>query len=103
MLLEILTNSHCPLCPSAHISIDSYLQNGQYKDQVTFVYYHMAFPYSDDALYQHNPTDASARNSFYGSFSSTPRGFLMDSFKIIVIQIGRMQLMLSPLNHHHLK
>ena len=55
-------------------AIDSYLQNGQYKDQVTFVYYHMVFPYSDDALYQHNPTDASARNSFYGSFSSTPRG-----------------------------
>ena len=41
VLLEILTNSHCPLCPAAHASIDSYLQNGQYKDQVTFIYYHM--------------------------------------------------------------
>jgi hypothetical protein len=34
----------------------------------------MPFPYSDDALHQHNPIDASARNSFYGPFSSTPRG-----------------------------
>ncbi len=74
VLLEIFTNSHCPLCPPSHASIDSYLQNGQYKDQVTFIYYHMVFPYSDDALYQHNPTDASARNSSYGPFSSTPRG-----------------------------
>lgn len=74
VLIEVLTNSHCPLCPAAHSTIDAYLQNGQYKDQVNYIYYHMAFPYSDDALYQHNPTDASARNSFYGPFSSTPRG-----------------------------
>jgi Secretion system C-terminal sorting domain/Outer membrane protein Omp28 len=74
VLLEIFTNSHCPLCPSAHLAIDSYLQNGLYKDQVTFIYYHMPFPYSDDALHQHNPIDASARNSYYGPFSSTPRG-----------------------------
>jgi len=74
VLLEILTNSHCPLCPPSHSAIDSYVQNGQYKDQVTFIYYHMQFPYSDDALYQHNPTDASARNAYYGPFSSTPRG-----------------------------
>lgn len=74
VLLEIFTNSHCPICPAAHSAVDSYLQNGLYKDQVTFIYYHMVFPYSDDQLHQHNPTDASARNSYYGPFSSTPRG-----------------------------
>lgn len=74
VLIEILTNSHCPLCPPSHAAIDAYLQNGQYRDQVSFIYYHMQFPYPDDALYQHNTTDAAARNSFYGPFSSTPRG-----------------------------
>jgi hypothetical protein len=74
VLIEILTNSHCPLCPPSHTVIDAYLQNGQYRDQVNFIYYHMQFPYPDDALYQHNTTDAAARNSFYGPFTSTPRG-----------------------------
>lgn len=74
VLLEIFTNSHCPICPAAHSAIDAYLQNGQYKEQVNFIYYHMVFPYSDDALHQHNPIDASARNLYYGPFSSTPRG-----------------------------
>jgi hypothetical protein len=73
VLLELFTNSHCPLCPSAHSTIDAYLQNGLYKNQVTFIYYHMPFPYSDDLLHQHNPADANARNSFYGTFTSTPR------------------------------
>jgi len=73
VLLEIFTNSHCPLCPSSHTTIDAYLQNGLYKDRVTFLYYHMAFPYPDDLLHQQNPADANGRNTFYGTFSSTPR------------------------------
>ncbi len=74
VLVEILTNSHCPLCPPAHFAIDSYLQsmNG---DKIEFIYYHMAFPYSSDQLYQHNTTDAEAKNSFYGPHSSTPKAY----------------------------
>lgn len=75
VLVEVLTNSHCPLCPPAYSAIDSYLANGQNSDKVDYIYYHMVFPYSDDQLYQANTTDASARNSYYGPFSSTPKAF----------------------------
>jgi hypothetical protein len=75
VLIEVFTNSHCPLCPGAHATVDSYLANGTYRDQVNYIYYHMSFPYSDDALYQHNTVDPPVRNNYYGPFSGTPRGF----------------------------
>lgn len=73
VLVEVFTNSHCVVCPSAHSSIDNYLQNGENKNSVVYLYYHMPFPYSDDKLNQENTADPSARNVFYGSFTSTPR------------------------------
>lgn len=75
ILIEVFTNSHCPLCPPAHSAIDSYLSNGNGKDRVNYIYYHMVFPYSDDQLNKDNPADAAARNNFYGPFGSTPVGF----------------------------
>jgi hypothetical protein len=73
VLIEVFTNSHCVVCPSAHSTIDNYLQNGQNKNSVVYLYYHMPFPYPDDKLNQENTADPSARNVFYGSFTSTPR------------------------------
>lgn len=75
ILIEVFTNSHCPLCPPAHSAIDSYLSNGNGKDRVNYIYFHMVFPYSDDQLNKDNPADAAARNNFYGPFGSTPVGF----------------------------
>ena len=75
ILIEVFTNSHCPLCPPAHSAVDSYLSTGSEKDRVSYIYYHMVFPYSDDQLNKDNPTDAAARNNYYGPFGSTPVGF----------------------------
>ncbi|KAB2843210.1 MAG: Omp28-related outer membrane protein [Melioribacteraceae bacterium] len=75
ILIEVFTNSHCPLCPPAHSAIDSYLSTGSGKDRVNYIYYHMIFPYSDDQLNKDNPADAAARNNFYGPFGGTPVGF----------------------------
>ena len=74
VLVEIFTNSHCPLCPPAHTTIDSYLQSAN-GSKIEFIYYHMSFPYSSDQLYQHNTADAAAKNSFYGPHSSTPKAY----------------------------
>ncbi|MBK8944161.1 MAG: Omp28-related outer membrane protein [Ignavibacteriae bacterium] len=74
VLVEIFTNSHCPLCPPAHSAIDNYLQSSN-GSKIEFIYYHMIFPYSTDKLYQDNTEDASAKNNLYGNFSSTPQAF----------------------------
>jgi hypothetical protein len=74
ILIEVLTNSHCPLCPGAHNAIDAYLSGSANSSRVNYIFYHMPFPYSDDSLNLANPSDASARNNYYGPFSSTPRG-----------------------------
>ena len=75
ILLEVLTNSHCPLCPPAHTVINSYLANSANASKINYIFYHMVFPYSDDKLYNDNPLDASGRNTYYGPYSSTPHGF----------------------------
>jgi hypothetical protein len=75
LLIEVFTNSHCGLCPGTHGTLDAYLATGDNADKVNVIYYHMSFPYSDDPLHLANPTDASARNQYYGPFSSTPRSF----------------------------
>ncbi len=74
VLVEIFTNSHCPLCPPAHSAIDSYLQTNN-GTKIEFIYYHMVFPYSTDKLYQDNTIDAAAKNNLYGPYSSTPQAF----------------------------
>ena len=74
VLVEVFTNSHCPLCPPAHSAIESFIQKDPNNDHVTYIFYHMNFPYPDDPLNQANPNDPAARNSFYGPFSSTPHG-----------------------------
>lgn len=76
VMVEIFTNSHCPLCPPAHASLDSYLANGTAKDRVNYIYYHMVFPYPSDKLNQANTADPAARNDYYGPFFSTPVGFV---------------------------
>ena len=74
VLVEIFTNSHCPLCPPAHSAINKYLQTAN-GNKIEYIYYHMAFPYSSDELYKHNTSDSQDKNTFYGSFSSTPQAF----------------------------
>lgn len=75
IMIEVFTNSHCPLCPGAHNTIDSYLANSPNSSRVKFMYYHMSYPYPDDQLYQDNTADPDGRNQVYGPFSSTPRAF----------------------------
>lgn len=75
IMIEVFTNSHCPLCPGAHNVINSYLANNTNVSRVRFMYYHMSFPYPDDQLYQENTSDANGRNQFYGPYSSTPKAF----------------------------
>ncbi|MCB9207015.1 MAG: T9SS type A sorting domain-containing protein [Ignavibacteriales bacterium] len=74
VLVEIFTNSHCPVCPPAHNTIDNYLQS-ENGDKIEFIYYHMVFPYPSDKLHQDNSVDASAKNNLYGPYSSTPQAF----------------------------
>lgn len=82
ILLEVFTNSHCPVCPGTHSSIDNYLTNGAQKENVRYIYYHMEFPYSDDKLNQANKTDATARNNYYGPYSGTPVSFFDGSKQV---------------------
>ncbi len=75
ILVEVMTNSHCVLCPAAHNAVDSYLSSNQNASRVKLIFYHMNFPYPDDQLNVANTLDASARNSYYGPFSGTPQTF----------------------------
>ncbi len=74
VLVEVFTNSHCPLCPPAHNAINNYLA-GPNGDKINFIFYHMAYPYSDDSLYLHNATDSDGRDDYYHQVHATPRGF----------------------------
>lgn len=75
ILVEVMTNSHCVLCPAAHAAVDSYLSSSPNAGRVKLIYYHMNFPYPDDQLNIANTSDASARNSYYGPFSGMPQTF----------------------------
>lgn len=74
VLVEVFTNSHCPLCPSAHTAIDNYL-TGPNGDKINPIFYHMMYPYPDDALYLHNTVDSDGRDDYYNPVAATPRGF----------------------------
>ena len=74
VLVEIFTNSHCPLCPPSHTAINNYLATSN-GTNIEYIYYHMVFPYSSDQLYKDNPNDADNKNNFYGPVSSTPKAY----------------------------
>jgi hypothetical protein len=75
VLVEMFTNSHCGLCPPAHAALGAFAVNNPNAQFVRYIYYHMAFPYPDDPLYQANTADPAARNNYYGPFSATPVTF----------------------------
>ena len=74
VLVEVFTNSHCPLCPPAHNVIENYLTSPN-GDKISFIFYHMIYPYNDDPLYWQSKEGSDARDEYYGPFFSTPRGF----------------------------
>ena len=74
VLVEIFTNSHCPLCPSAHEVIDNYLA-GPNGERISYIFFHMAYPYSDDPLNHQSMGDSQARDDYYNPVPATPRGF----------------------------
>ena len=74
VLVEIFTNSHCSLCPTAHNIIDNYLA-GPNGDKISYIYYHMVYPYSDDQLYIDSMEDSDARDNYYNPVSATPQGW----------------------------
>jgi hypothetical protein len=74
VLVEVFTNSHCPLCPAAHNVIDNYL-NSPNGDKISYIYYHMIYPYSDDPLYWESQEGSDARDNYYNPVSATPQGW----------------------------
>ncbi|MCB0743044.1 MAG: Omp28-related outer membrane protein, partial [Ignavibacteriae bacterium] len=74
VLVEIFTNSHCPLCPPSHTAINNYLATSN-GTNIEYIYYHMVFPYSSDQLYKDNPNDSDNKNNYYGPVSSTPKAY----------------------------
>jgi hypothetical protein len=73
VLVEVFTNSHCPLCSAAHNVIDNYL-SGQNGNKISYIYYHMVYPYPDDLLYQQSMEGSDARHAYYNPVAATPRG-----------------------------
>jgi len=74
VLVEVFTNSHCPLCPAAHNAIDNYLA-GPNGNKISYIYYHMIYPYNDDLLYWESMEGSDARDSYYNPVSATPQGW----------------------------
>jgi hypothetical protein len=74
VLVEIFTNSQCPLCPAAHNVIDNYLM-GSNGDKISYIFYHMIYPYNDDPLYWQSQEGSDARDNYYNPVAATPRGW----------------------------
>ncbi|NNG26243.1 MAG: Omp28-related outer membrane protein, partial [Ignavibacteriaceae bacterium] len=74
VLVEVFTNSHCGLCPTAHNVIDNYLA-GPNGDKISYIYYHMVYPYSDDPLYWESQAGSDARDIYYNPVQATPQGW----------------------------
>ena len=74
VLVEVFTNSHCPLCPAAHNVIDSYLA-GPNGDKISYIFYHMIYPYNDDPLYWQSQEGSDARDNYYNPVPATPQGW----------------------------
>ncbi|MEJ2102941.1 MAG: T9SS type A sorting domain-containing protein [Ignavibacteriaceae bacterium] len=74
VLVEVFTNSHCPLCPAAHNVLNNYLA-GPNGDKISYVYYHMVYPYADDSLYYQSMEGSDERNNYYSPVPATPQGW----------------------------
>ncbi|MGB5287070.1 MAG: T9SS type A sorting domain-containing protein [Ignavibacteriaceae bacterium] len=74
VLVEVFTNSHCSQCPAAHNVIDNYLA-GPNGDKISYIYYHMVYPYNDDPLYWESMEGSDARDNYYDPVSFTPQGW----------------------------
>jgi hypothetical protein len=74
VLVEVFTNSHCPLCPYAHNVINNYL-SGPNGDKISYIYYHMVYPYADDSLYYQSMEGSDVRNNYYSPVPATPQGW----------------------------
>ena len=74
VLVEVFTNSHCPLCPTAHNTIDNYL-SGPNGNKISYIFYHMIYPYNDDPLYWDSQADSDARDNYYNPVHATPQGW----------------------------
>ena len=74
VLVEVFTNSHCPLCPPAHNVIENYL-TGPNGNKISYIFYHMIYPYSDDSLYWQSMESSDARDNFYNPIHATPQGW----------------------------
>lgn len=72
VLIEVFTNSHCPVCVNAHNTLSDFYDNTTLDDRFIEINYHMSFPYSDDPLNLHNQEDSEWKNNQYGPFSYTP-------------------------------
>ena len=75
VLVEVFTNSYCPLCPNAHNTLDNYLTTNPNGNKINYIYYHMVYPYSDDQLYLQSSADSDDRHAYYNPVAATPRGF----------------------------
>lgn len=105
VLVEVFTNSHCPLCPPAHNVITNYL-SGPNGDKISYIFYHMIYPYSDDPLYWESMESSDARDNYYNPVHATPQGWFdgthqsshtgwMASLDNLVLQISPVKLILS--------
>ena len=74
VLVEVFTNSHCPLCPAAHNVINNYLA-GPNGNKISYIFYHMIYPYSDDPLYWQSQEGSDARDNYYNPVHATPQGW----------------------------
>ncbi len=74
VLVEIFTNSHCPLCPAAHNVIDNYL-SGPNGNKISYIFFHMNYPYNDDPLYWQSQEGSDARDNYYNPVAATPQGW----------------------------
>ena len=74
VLVEVFTNSHCPLCPPAHNAVENYL-SGPNGNKISYIFYHMVYPYSDDSLYYQSMEGSDARDNYYNPVHGTPQGW----------------------------
>ncbi len=74
VLVEVFTNSHCPLCPPAHEAIENYL-HGANGNKISYLFYHMVYPYDDDSLYYQSQEGSDARDLYYNAVNATPQGW----------------------------
>lgn len=75
LLVEMFTNSHCGICPSAHAAINAYKSTSANAQRLRYIFYHTTFPYSDDPLSLANTAEPNARNTYYNGATSTPNTF----------------------------